>query len=60
MSSYRVCVHMPDGEQVRNGMRYATFKEADSAGFDLMCRWFAPERYSIEQETAPDVWETVA
>lgn len=49
--SYRVIVIMPDGERVGNGLRFQTHKEADAWGFDLLCRWFAPESYEVEEST---------
>jgi hypothetical protein len=32
-----------------NALRFATREEADSYGFDLLCRWTAPEDYEIRE-----------
>lgn len=51
--SYRVFVIMPTGERVGNALRFSTREAADSYGFDLLMRWFAPETYEIEESTDP-------
>jgi hypothetical protein len=52
--SFKIEVREPRStEWVGNALRFATYKEADEYGHDLLCRWFLPEEYLVvESEDA--------
>jgi hypothetical protein len=49
MSSYAAYVILPGEAPATNALRFPTYQEADSYGFDLLTRWFAPEDYEVRQ-----------
>ncbi len=49
--SYKCEVYLPGGEHNSNALRFATYDEADSYGYDLLCRWFVPERYDVVESS---------
>jgi len=47
--SFAAYVIFPSGGKATNTLRFATRDEANSYGFDLLCRWTAPEDYEIRE-----------
>ena len=45
---YELMLTFEEGNQTSWSV-HATYAEADRAGFELLCRWFAPEGYSIRR-----------
>ena len=53
MPSFKVMVQIPGEKPSENALRFASHKEADQYGFDLLCRWFVPEGYAVEESEDP-------
>lgn len=53
MKSYAVWCIFPSDPPATNALRFATRAEADAWGFDLLCRWTAPESYEIRESDDP-------
>lgn len=56
--SWKVVCIMPDGERVSNAIRFATEKEAQASGAELLYRWMAPKSFEVEEspDEANSVW----